>query len=188
MTYCLLCGTLNNDDFERCSLCKTEPERVLRVLTESQRWVNVTLVTLVFLALASSVAIDLYLAHRVIFQMGTDVQSSLSDPFDPSSHPEGKDATPGQPSLAAIPGWANGQQIIRLILDFFLITLWLVLSVGIVGGSMYATKRATMWVCNEVMRQILRGKVARNEYIFSGVGMGQTAHFDQVRSKTRGTL
>jgi hypothetical protein len=56
ITRCLLCGTLNNDDFERCSLSKTEPERVLRVLTDSQRWVNVTLVTLVSFAKIPSTA------------------------------------------------------------------------------------------------------------------------------------
>ncbi len=85
MTHCLLCGTLNNDDFQRCSLCKTEPERALHVVTESQRWVSVTLVMVVFLALASSLALDLYLAQRVIFQSGSGAEGSLTDPSSASS-------------------------------------------------------------------------------------------------------
>jgi|GEM_PF-2763061 len=189
MTHCLLCGTLNNDDFERCSLCKTEPERVLRVLTESQRWVNVTLVTLVFLALAGAVALDLYLAHRVIFRSGAEVGNGLINSFDPSMpSDDGKKPPPGRPSAAGGSGMVNGPQIVHFILDFLLITLWLVISVGFVGGSMYATKKATMWACYEIMRQILRGKVVRNEYIFPGSKAAETVHLGHAKPNVRGTL
>lgn len=188
MTQCLLCGMLNNDDFERCSLCKTEPERVLRVLTESQRWVNVTLVTLVFLALASAVALDLYLAHRVIFHSGAEVENGLTDSFDPFMPLDGKEAPPGRPSAVGGAGTVYGTQIVHFILDFLLIALWLVISVGFVGGSMYATKRGTMWACNEVMRHILRGKVERNKYIFPDPEVAKTVHIGQAKLNVRGTL
>lgn len=188
MTHCLLCGTLNNDDFERCSLCKTEPERALHVVTESQRWVNVALVTLVFVALACSVALDLYLAQRVIFRSENDAESGLSDSSRAAMTSDGKDAPAGRSASSSGASLIPGAHLTHLIFDSLYIALWLVLSVAFVGGMMYGAKRGTLWVCREMMRRVLRAKVARNEYIFPGLETAQAARFNRARPDVRGTL
>ncbi|MGB7624622.1 MAG: hypothetical protein WBN92_19935 [Terriglobia bacterium] len=188
MTHCLLCGTLNNDDFERCSLCKTEPERALRIVTESRRWVSITLVAVVFLALASAVALDLYLAQRVIFQSGNEAGIGVNDSSGATVPSEGKEAPPGRAAASRTPALIPGEQVTRLILDSLYIALWLVLSVAFVGGMMYGAKKGTMWASNEVMRRVLRTKVARNEYVFPGIETAQAARFARARPDVRGTL
>ncbi|MBZ5537998.1 MAG: hypothetical protein LAO31_18735 [Acidobacteriia bacterium] len=188
MTHCLLCGTLNHNEFERCSLCKTEPERALHVVTESQRWVNVALVTLVFLALASSVALDLYLAQHVIFRSEDGAESSLSDSSRAAVPADGKDAPAGRSAATSGANLIPGAQLTHLILDSLYIAIWLVLSVAFVGGMMYGAKRGTMWVCHEVMRRVLRAKVARNEYVFPGLETAHAARFERSRPDVRGTL
>jgi hypothetical protein len=188
MTHCLLCGTLNNDDFERCSLCKTEPERALRVVTESQRWVSVTLVVLVFLTLAGAMALDLYLAERVIFQSGNEIGTGVVSSSSAAVPAEGKDAPPGRGSVTRATPSIPGVQITSLILDSLFIALWLVLSVAFVGGMMFGARKGTMWVCNEVMRRVLRTKVARNEYVFPGLETAQAARLRRARPDVRGTL
>jgi nitrate reductase NapE component len=187
-TVCLLCETLNNDDFERCSLCKTEPELALRVVTESQRWVSLTLVMVVFLVLASSVSIDFYVTYRVFLHSGNEAEDSFSDAFALSAPPEGEDVSPARSDLAATRDLLNGRQIVDFVRDFFIIGLWLVISVGFVGVTMYQAKKATMWVCCEVMRKILRGKIARNEYISAGFELLQIAHLSKARANSRGML
>jgi hypothetical protein len=188
MTHCLLCGTLNDDEFERCSLCKTEPERALHVVTESQRWVNVALVTIVFLALAGSVALDLYLAQRVIFRSENWAENGLSDSSRTAMPVDGKDTPAGRSPASTRASLIPGAQITRLILDSLYIVLWLVFSVAFVGGMMYGAKRGTMWVCHEMMRRVLCAKMARNEYVFPGLETAHTAHFERARSDVRGTL
>ncbi|MBZ5552623.1 MAG: hypothetical protein LAO21_07885 [Acidobacteriia bacterium] len=188
MTHCLLCGTLNNEDFERCSLCKTEPERALHVVTESRRWVNVALVMLVFLALASSVALDLYLAQHVIFRSDSEAENGLTDSSRTAMPVDGKDTPAGRSASTSRASLIPGAQLTRLILDSLYIAIWLVLSVAFVGGTMYGAKRGTMCVCHEIMRRVLRAKVARNEYVFPGLETAHAARFERARPDVRGTL
>jgi hypothetical protein len=187
-THCLLCGTLNDGDFERCSLCKVEPERALRVVTESQSWVNATLVILVFLALASSVAFDLYLAHRVISQSSTENGNKIEDPSSASMLSNEKGAGPVVTSPNASPSMISGRQVAQMILDSLGIVVWLLSSLGFIAAVMYATKIGTMWVCKEVVRRRLRERLARNEYVFPGLKVVRTSHLDHTRSDVRGTL
>lgn len=188
VTHCLLCGTLNDGDFERCSLCKVEPERALRVVTESQSWVNATLVILVFLALASSVALDLYLAQRVLSQSSTENGNKIEDPSSASMLSNGKGAEGARTSPNASPRMISGRQAAQLILDSLTIGVWLLFSLAFVTGVMYATKRGTMWVCTEVVRRRLRERLARNDYLFPGLKVVRTSRLDHTRSDFRGTL
>jgi len=188
VTRCLLCGTLNDGDFERCSLCKVEPERALRVVTESQSWVNATLVILVFLAFASSVAFDLYLAHRVISQSSTENGNKIEDPSSASMLSNDKETEAVGTNPNANPRMISGRQVVQLILDSLTIVAWLLCSLGFVAGVMYATKIGTMWVCTEVVRRRLMERLVRNEYVFPGLKAVRTSHLDHTRSDVRGTL
>jgi hypothetical protein len=188
MVHCLLCGTLNNDDFERCVLCKTEPERALRVVTESQRWVNVTLVAIVFLALAGSVALNLYLGYRVFFQSEMAAVQNSSDSSEAAVPLNGAGNRATAPSAPTATSLASGQRITGLIGDCFLISFWLVVSIAFVGGVMYGAKKGTMLVCTEITRGILRRKVARNEYEYPGVGLAHVARSARGQANVRGTL
>jgi hypothetical protein len=142
----------------------------------------------VLLALASSMAVDLCLANRWLFRVEIGGENGLNGSFGSSVSSERDYPSSEWSSPVVSPGLNNNQRIIQFLLHFFVIVLWLAVSVCIVEGAVYGTKRGTLWVCNEMMREILRGKMERHKYVSSGLEMAQKAHCDRARSNVKGTL
>lgn len=183
MKNCLLCGTLNNDDSKRCSLCKTEPGLALRVVTESRRWVTATLIVTVFLSLVGAVALDLYLANRAFFGDREEASTAMGN----SSIPSDKNSTAVE-RTSTVANLAQGREMARLTKDIFLIIVWMFVSIGFVGGVMYGTSKGIFILCTAIMRRVLDKEVAHKEYVYPGIRIAYAARASAIKTHSRGTL
>lgn len=182
MVHCLLCGTLNHDDVARCSLCRTEPDQALQVITESRQWVNAALVIAVFITLIGSLSLDLYLANRMFMQSEIAASEGMSEAATRNDL-----SSPRNP-VAGDNGFVGKNRVFRFFLDLAAIFVWLVFSVAFIGGMMYMVKKTTMYFCYLTVGQSLKRKVALKRYTYPGIRLAHAVHFKRSPSNVRGTL
>lgn len=174
MQNCLLCGHLNPEGFHRCELCKTPPAQALQTLTEGKHWYEVVLFTVLALTLAGSVALNIYLTSKTTFR--SNIEFTLT-PAQAANSTQSRLSDREAASLQTV----GGNQYLRFAGDVLVLLLWLPLSVAFIGGSLWAAKRATLWMAMKIVRARIERQIARQEYRYPGL------HFPQAHAHARGS-